>query len=1039
MSSDHDRPLPQPDPSITTTATATTPDDSPPFQRPRWLYSRGKGWAIFSDGDDEKLESRWQSLGGAEWASSLARKARATSVGVDQRVGEDGGGRGNSTSIPIPPTGVAKIKDALRDWLPGEKEEGAFAPAGSVSDTRSPLNEDEGGKSRRDGKGDEETHSKLEQTQDGKGKVVVNEILDPEEGDEERRTKVEVMEDHLFDVDLERMVLYPVFWKGVLLKVVRATWFYSSSTDGSYAPISWDDDLSKDLDKAYLDSKPYLRANAEARQGGDGSDGQVISASPSDGASDRENKLYPLPSMKNAGKVRFDDETKGRIYSEDLAGRLMSVLGGSLVVRGFDEAERIAKEKSHRGFGGFTMPWDSDDGSEGEGDDDDDSLDRKKAGGKTKKQQRQESGSTFGAWRARRKEGAAKTSGRPPAGGGADGSSLATSLSAARGDSVDDGERSFASKLWPSSDASWKPKVNLLRMLGLGDEKAEEESKRERKQMTTEESMDRERQNDATAAEGAKVYDENGKEITMDRVEDPPELVLCVHGIGQKLQEDFDAVDFVYDVERLRNLSSKMASDPMVRKLSRGRRAQFLPICWRRSLSFDEAHEENDNFFTLEDITNQAAIPVVRNLISKVILDVPFYLSHHKQKMIDSVIAELNRTYRLFVRRNPDFERKGGRVSIIGHSLGSALSADVLSSQPTCVPPLETLTREERMSNAHLHFNVKNLFFIGSPVAFFFYLDGGQLVARRGNERTKDFDDDSTLDQAGKYGCLAAETVYNIYSPTDPVAFQLGATVDAAYAGLLNPIPISAAVNAVLEALRMPRLSVSKVFSKYGDRPFQGVGKALVDFKKQQGRGRQVSLASEAKESHSGQAKAQGEAEADERDKEIARETSEEDGRREEEDVMVENGEIHKMVGPKILLDEEGGKVAKDRLLLEKLEQAERRFRALNPHGCIDFQLSSDGLSEYLDMLSAHVSYWTNDHFSTFVLTQLFSDWTSVETPTVVPHLERRGEDGGEDGRDKGGQGDDQVDDDEEEEEEVEEEEERVYTGWVPSWWPWQS
>lgn len=63
-------------------------------------------------------------------------------------------------------------------------------------------------------------------------------------------------------------------------------------------------------------------------------------------------------------------------------------------------------------------------------------------------------------------------------------------------------------------------------------------------------------------------------------------------------------------------------------------------------------------------------------------------------------------------------------------------------------------------------------------------------------------------------------------------------------------------------------------------------------------------------------------------------------------------------------------------------------FRALNPHGCIDFIYDSGGMNQYLDMLSAHVSYWTSKSFATFVLTQLFSDFTHPDdVPTVVPRL----------------------------------------------------
>lgn len=47
-------------------------------------------------------------------------------------------------------------------------------------------------------------------------------------------------------------------------------------------------------------------------------------------------------------------------------------------------------------------------------------------------------------------------------------------------------------------------------------------------------------------------------------------------------------------------------------------------------------------------------------------------------------------------------------------------------------------------------------------------------------------------------------------------------------------------------------------------------------------------------------------------------------------------------------------------------------------------------MNQYLDMLSAHVSYWTSKTFATFVLTQLLTDFESDEgrrAPTIVPAL----------------------------------------------------
>lgn len=40
---------------------------------------------------------------------------------------------------------------------------------------------------------------------------------------------------------------------------------------------------------------------------------------------------------------------------------------------------------------------------------------------------------------------------------------------------------------------------------------------------------------------------------------------------------------------------------------------------------------------------------------------------------------ELNRLYSLFCSRNPDFEEKGGKVSIVSHSLGCVITFDIMT------------------------------------------------------------------------------------------------------------------------------------------------------------------------------------------------------------------------------------------------------------------------------------------------------------------------------------------------------------------------
>ena len=958
------------------------------------MYARRDAWATFQSNDNDKLENRWNKLGGEEWA----RSHRSTSPGHDEK-------QQTASSSPLtPPSGREAIQSALAGFEHSSKATKSHTSSSSSNkDKRSDTSWLGGlrqyipfaGKDESDSESDRDSQSQSEpqdesnkhSAQPDSDSFHVNYILDPDEPESQRIAKVEVMEDSLFDVDLESMTLYPVFWKGVLLKVVRATWFYSSLTDGSYVPISWDDPLSQDLDRAYDQARPWLETS-------DPTTPSSKDKSDKDEEPDKS-KLYPLPSMKDQGQVSFQDPEVGRIFSQDLRGRFLSVLGGSIVVRGFDRAEKIAQQKSFGPLLPLSLPWASDGPSDNKSD----------AHGSSDKREAHHDGSTFGARSASKREGAAKASSKPPSGGGADGPHQAKS--SANGDQDD--RRSFAFKLIPSSDAALRPLVTLKKLFGYDENQAADEEKRKVKQQMTDDELDRQRRS------------ENDPDLLPDdRKDEPPELVFAVHGIGQQLTLDFEALDFVYDVEHLRDLASESARDPALRRLSRGRRAQFIPICWRRFVQFDDEPGSNDNFYTLDDITNSAAIPMVRNVITKVVLDVPFYLSRHRKKMIDSVTSELNRTYRLFCRRNPDFEKHGGRVSIIGHSLGSALAADILSAQPSRVPPLSEVQKtshEALRRNDHLHFNVKNLFFIGSPVAFFFHLDGGQLIARSGTEKHPIKTSDALDEANGRYGCLAAENVYNIFNPNDPVAFQLAPTVDSAYAKLIKPISIESATDAILRSLSLPRISVGRIFEKYKEHPFQGAGKIVRRARilednqdalpaelspderketKQREMGKRTLDASDylrtvrkwhKLQSGSSSVSASGAATP------AAYELETEKGARKKK--LQPETALHISSIPRDEADE------KHDFDLESLERAERRFRALNPHGCIDYHLSASiSLSGYIDMFGAHLAYWTHKDFAVFVLTQLFMDFTKRDELTIVPQVQGlQSEDAGDDGK----------------------------------------
>ena len=174
-------------------------------------------------------------------------------------------------------------------------------------------------------------------------------------------------------------------------------------------------------------------------------------------------------------------------------------------------------------------------------------------------------------------------------------------------------------------------------------------------------------------------------------------------------------------------------------------------------------------------------------------LDIPYYLSHHQPRMIQAVLDEANRIYTLWCKNNPGFDR-WGRVHLIAHSLGSVMAMDILSAQPTNTGP--PTIHESGFGRDHFLFNTSNLFLCGSPAGFFLLLQKAGLRPRAAKEKMMSSAVDTDRDvgeEAGTYGCIAVENVYNILNPYDPVSYRLNAAVDTVYAASLKQAVIPSA------------------------------------------------------------------------------------------------------------------------------------------------------------------------------------------------------------------------------------------------------
>uniref|UniRef100_A0A8C3TIX8 DDHD domain containing 2 n=1 Tax=Chelydra serpentina TaxID=8475 RepID=A0A8C3TIX8_CHESE len=149
-------------------------------------------------------------------------------------------------------------------------------------------------------------------------------------------------------------------------------------------------------------------------------------------------------------------------------------------------------------------------------------------------------------------------------------------------------------------------------------------------------------------------------------------LVFVVHGIGPACDIRFRSIVQCVNDFRTVSLSMLQAHFKKAQEQQQIGRVEFLPVNWHSPLHSTGVDVD------LERIT-LPSINRLRHFINDTILDVFFYNSStYCQTIVDTVASEMNRLYRLFLQRNPDF--KGG-ASIAGHSLGKEFSPGYRGSQ----------------------------------------------------------------------------------------------------------------------------------------------------------------------------------------------------------------------------------------------------------------------------------------------------------------------------------------------------------------------
>ena len=301
-----------------------------------------------------------------------------------------------------------------------------------------------------------------------------------------------------------------------------------------------------------------------------------------------------------------------------------------------------------------------------------------------------------------------------------------------------------------------------------------------------------------------------------------------------------ESINFIHDVNVLRKtLKSVYEASPdlqalnaEVDRLPKNCRVQVLPVVWRHLLDFPkQSFKQNereqdltdnedlgeDEYPSLENITVEG-VPAIRNLITDLALDILLYQSAYREHIASIVQKECNRVYELFIQRNPSFN---GKVSMIGHSLGSAILFDILCHQKSANLTPQGLYRHKKpgsrsstgMKNPEnadlgLKFDVEDFFCLGSPLGLYQMLKGRKIAARRTisgvgaqSPLNPDALDDPFLGAAsaemgnvtgGKGDDILSITVsspkcqqiYNIFHPADPIAYRIEPLISKAMSSI---------------------------------------------------------------------------------------------------------------------------------------------------------------------------------------------------------------------------------------------------------------
>lgn len=293
--------------------------------------------------------------------------------------------------------------------------------------------------------------------------------------------------------------------------------------------------------------------------------------------------------------------------------------------------------------------------------------------------------------------------------------------------------------------------------------------------------------------------------------------IFIVHGIGETYFSKDKTSSMVEQVDQFRLIFQRRQIADWKKKCDVAKkkkepnpnppnRVEFLPILW-----YDRIHSTSNSMTKSLNSVTLNTIPALRSIANDVVLDVLLYLTpNYCCDVLESVTDQIFSVYGVFNKIFPDFSSRGGKFSLIGHSLGSVICWDLLSLKKNLiennddvhgvhiaasktkkktvgfnsppVTPTSTVGMTENSSDSNdygtwgpslpktldrvIPFEPDFTIFVGSPIGLFLSLRGAHSVF------------DSIRDahpQKPKVSpfTLPTKRMYNIFSPSDPVAYRI--------------------------------------------------------------------------------------------------------------------------------------------------------------------------------------------------------------------------------------------------------------------------